>query len=79
MLARLTALVGSTNSLSFDIKEPKGSAWGQWTHHSGISKADGSEVSVFRIAASNGEDAKLQSARNGVKRLRTVCVANLFL
>ena len=72
MFAKLSSFVGGGISLPFDLGEPHTSAWGQWTHYQGTLKADGSPVSVFRISAMNKEDPKLGSARNGVKRLRTV-------
>lgn len=72
MFARLTALVGSGNSLPFEVTGEPSLIWGSWTHTSGKWKADGSAVSVFRVGSSNPSDPKLAAARNGTKRLRTV-------
>lgn len=38
-----------------------------------LSQDDGSPVSVFSLSGSNAQDGHLAAARNGVKRLRTVC------
>ncbi|KDD72431.1 hypothetical protein H632_c3357p0, partial [Helicosporidium sp. ATCC 50920] len=70
MFARLTALVGSSSSLSFELGEAKEGCWGIWTHHHGTWRADQSPVSVFRTASTSKLDAKLAAARNGIKRLR---------
>jgi hypothetical protein len=72
MFARLTALVSSGSSVPFELGEAYDTAWGQWAHHRGTWKADGSDVSVFRISAHSKDDAKLTAARNGIKRLRGV-------
>jgi hypothetical protein len=72
MFARLTALVGSGSALPFEVQAQQPSAWGNWTHFKGVLKADGSPISIFRISAPSTNDAKLQAARNGIKRLRTV-------
>lgn len=72
MFARLTALVGTGSSLPFDVTGESNLVWGSWTHARGKWRADGSEVSVFRVSSSNPSDPKLAAARNGVKRLRTV-------
>ena len=37
---------------------------------------DGSAVSIFSITGANPQDAKLTPARNGAKRLRTVCTSS---
>lgn len=72
MFAKLTSLVGGGTTLPFEVGEAYRSAWGAWTHYRGTLKADGSEVSVFRISAPIKDDVKLNIARNGVKRLRMV-------
>jgi len=78
MFAKLTALVGSGSALPFDLSDPYPSAWGKWTHYKGTLRADGSNVSVFRISSQNKDDNKLEAARNGVKRLRTVSPPSFF-
>jgi len=72
MFAKLSALVGSSSSLPFEIVEEHGHGWGHWTHSAGKMYADGSRVSVFRISAESETDPKLIAARNGVKRLKMV-------
>lgn len=72
MFAKLSALVGSSSSLPFEIVEEYGHGWGHWTHSAGKMYADGSRVSVFRISAESETDPKLIAARNGVKRLKMV-------
>ncbi|KAL6779810.1 hypothetical protein ACKKBG_A13815 [Auxenochlorella protothecoides x Auxenochlorella symbiontica] len=79
MFARLTALVGSGNSLPFEVTGEPSLIWGSWTHTSGKWKADGSAVSVFRVASSNPSDPKLAAARNGTKRLRTLRHPNVLI
>jgi len=78
MFAKLTSLVGGGAVLPFELGEPHSSAWGQWTHYRGTLTADGSPCSVFRISAVNKEDPRLRSARNGVKRLRTLRHPNVL-
>ena len=72
MFAKLSALVSSAPSFPYTLGEPFRTAWGGWKHYQGSSNSDGSAVSVFRISSTNKQDPKLASARNGVKRLRTV-------
>ncbi|RLM91881.1 putative inactive serine/threonine-protein kinase scy1 isoform X2 [Panicum miliaceum] len=62
----------------YTIGEPYASAWGSWTHHRGISKDDGSPVSIFSLSGSNPQDRHLVAGRNGVKRLRTVRHPNIL-
>ena len=72
MFAKLTALVSSGPTFPYTLGEAYGAAWGSWTHFRGKAKEDGAAVSVFKISAASKSDPKLQSARNGVKRLKTV-------
>lgn len=74
MFAKLSALVGSSSALPFQIVQEYGRGWGHWTHSSGVLNADGSSVSIFRISAKGELDPMLIAARNGVKRLKMVCV-----
>jgi SCY1-like protein 1 len=60
------------------IGEPHASAWGSWAHHRGVSKDDGSPVSIFSLSGSNPQDRHLVAGRNGVKRLRTVRHPNIL-
>lgn len=73
MFAKLSALVGSAPTFPYTLGDPFQTAWGGWKHFQAKANSDGSPVSVFRISSSNKQDPKLSSARNGVKRLRTVC------
>ena len=73
MFAKLSALVGSAPTFPYTLGDPFQTAWGGWKHFQAKANSDGSSVSVFRISSSNKQDPKLSSARNGVKRLRTVC------
>jgi len=74
MFAKLSALVSSAPSFPYQIGEPYRTAWGGWKHFKGTSNSDGSAVSIFRTSSTNKQDPKLTSARNGVKRLRTVSI-----
>ncbi|KAH7616918.1 putative inactive serine/threonine-protein kinase scy1 [Nannochloris sp. 'desiccata'] len=78
MFAKLTSLVGGGVVLPFELGEPHSSAWGQWTHYRGTLTADDSPCSVFRISAVNKDEPRLRSARNGVKRLRTLRHPNIL-
>lgn len=49
-------------------------AFGSWSHYEGISKEDNSAVSIFKITSVKS-DPKLEAARNGVKRLKSVTTA----
>ncbi|QDZ17689.1 putative protein kinase [Chloropicon primus] len=69
MFAKLTSLVTGT-SLPFTLGEDKGTAWNWWTLHDATWKADGTNVSVFKAVISLSDDAKLNLARNSLKRLR---------
>lgn len=73
MFAKLSALVGSSQSLPFQVEEDYGRGWGHWAHARGRLNADGSPVSVFKMTGQSETDAKLIAARNGVKRLKMVC------
>jgi SCY1-like protein 1 len=72
MFAKLTALVGGGYAFPYDVGETYESAWGQWAHHTGSSKEDGSAVSIFKLSAADPNDRRLTLARNGVKRLKMV-------
>ncbi len=72
MFAKLSALVSSGPTFPYTLGEAYETAWGSWTHFRGKAREDGAAVSVFKISASSRSDPKLQSARNGVKRLKTV-------
>ena len=74
MFAKLSALVSSAPSFPYQVGEPHRTAWGGWKHFQGTSNSDGSAVSIFRTSSTNKQDPKLTSARNGVKRLRTVSI-----
>ena len=74
MFAKLSALVSSAPSFPYQIGEPYRTAWGGWKHFKGKSNSDGSAVSIFRTSSTNKQDPKLTSARNGLKRLRTVSI-----
>ena len=72
MFSRLTALVGGGSSLPFELGDQLPSSFASWQHYRGTSRADGSPVSVFRLAAASKSDARLEAGRHGVKRLRTL-------
>lgn len=78
MFAKLSALVSSAPSFPYQIGEPYRTAWGGWKHFQGTSNSDGSAVSIFRTSSTNKQDPKLTSARNGVKRLRTLRHPNVL-
>ncbi|KAL4446317.1 hypothetical protein ABPG77_003124 [Micractinium sp. CCAP 211/92] len=80
MFSRLTALVSGT-SLPFDLGEEfaRSSGFGSWQHFRGTLRADGSAVSVFRLAAPGKGDARLEAGRHGVKRLRTLRHPNVLV
>lgn len=80
MFSRLTAFVSGT-SLPFELGEefPRGSGIGSWQHFRGTLRADGSAVSVFRLAAPSKTDARLEAGRHGVKRLRTLRHPNVLV
>ncbi len=71
MFAKLTALVGGY-SFPYELQDTLPHSWGQWTHHRGVHREDGSLVSVFKVSAVDPNDRKLVVARNGVKRLKMV-------
>ena len=66
-------LVGGANTFPYALgaQFPSDNVLG-WQHLDGKSKEDGSPVSIFRISANSTNDKKLQAARNGVKRLKSV-------
>ena len=72
MFSRLSALVGGGSSLPFELGDQLPSSFGSWQHYRGTSRADGSPVSVFRLAAAGKSDSRLEAGRHGVKRLRTL-------
>ncbi|KAL3157198.1 hypothetical protein ABBQ38_001437 [Trebouxia sp. C0009 RCD-2024] len=79
MFAKLSALVSSAPSFPYQlVGEPYRTAWGGWKHFKGTSNSDGSAVSIFRTSSTNKQDPKLTSARNGVKRLRTLRHPNVL-
>ena len=77
MFAKLTALVSGGTALPFELAEGEGAKIvGGWTHHSAVSKADKSHVSVFKYTCAPGQDARrTEAAKHGVKSLRTVTIA----
>jgi len=79
MFARLAQMAGVGSALPFtlDPAGPYPTAWGRWSHSPATLREDGSPVSVFRFAAPRG-DAALESARHGVKRLRTMRHPNIL-
>ncbi|EFN51516.1 hypothetical protein CHLNCDRAFT_140213 [Chlorella variabilis] len=74
MFSKLTALVGGGSGLPFDLGEefPSSSSFCNWQHFRGTTKADGSPVSVFRLAGPSKGDQRLEAGRNAAKRLRTL-------
>ena len=72
MFAKLTAFVGGGYAFPYTVEETYPHSWGQWSHHKGIHKEDGTVASVFRISAPDPNDKRLVAARNGVKRLKMV-------
>lgn len=69
----LKQLVGSTSSFPYTLGVAHTTAFGAWSHYDGTSKEDNSSVSIFKLSASKSDPQKLQAARNGVKRLKSVC------
>ena len=70
----LKQLVGSASAFPYTLGTSYSTAYGEWTHFEGISREDNASVSVFRLIASKSDPQKLQAARNGVKRLKSVRV-----
>ena len=72
--------MGGGTSLPFELGEqfPQAFSFGSWQHHRGTSRADGSSVSVFRLAAPGKSDARLDAGRNAVRRLRTLRHPNVL-
>lgn len=75
----LKQLVGGGTSFPYVIGPEYNTAFGSWSHYEGTSKEDNSAVSIFKLT-SGKSDPKLEAARNGVKRLRTVKIRmrNIF-
>jgi len=76
MLAKLTALVSYGTPLPFELIDDEGELTANgWSHYRATLKSDKSSVSVFKLAT--GMDArKLETARHGIKSLRTVVSIN---
>lgn len=72
MFAKLTSLVSGGFNFPYNVEEAYASSWGQWKHHKGTAKEDGSPVSVFKVSSVDPNDRCLAVARNGVKRLKMV-------
>ena len=70
----LKQLVGGGTAFPYVIGPEYNTAFGSWSHYEGNSKEDNSAVSIFKLT-SGRSDPKLEAARNGVKRLRTVTSA----
>ena len=68
----LKQLVGGASAFPYSLGTAYPSAFGEWAHFEGTSKEDNTPVSVFRLNASKSDPQKLQAARNGVKRLKSV-------
>lgn len=73
MFNKLAALVGQASAFPYTVGEARrGGEWAGWTHHAGGAKDDaGAAVSVWRISGRPG-DARLELARHGVRKLKTV-------
>ena len=71
--AKLSSLVSGGPVFPYTLGDAYSSSWGSWTHFQGTHKETGAAVSVFRVASASKEEPKMVAARNGVKRLRTVC------
>jgi SCY1-like protein 1 len=67
----LKQLVGGGSNFPYIIGTEYNSAFGSWSHYEGTCKEDNSSVSIFKLT-SNKSDPKLEAARNGVKRLKSV-------
>lgn len=74
----LKQLVGGASAFPFNLGPAYPTAFGEWTHFEGTSKEDSSSVSVFRLNASKSDPQKLQAARNGIKRLKSVCTSTPY-
>ena len=79
MFANLARLVGAAPTLPYNVGEPYSMAWGAgWVHYRGTAKDESSApVSIFKIEAKDPADRKLALARNGIKRLKMVCVSRI--
>eukprot|EP00899_Mesostigma_viride_P015990 jgi/Mesvir1/24392/Mv11060-RA.1 len=62
---------GAADVFPYNIGEAYKDSWGHWTHHKGTKKDDNTPVSIFAMHSKIG-DARLDVARNGLKRLRTL-------
>ena len=72
MFNKLAALVGQAPAFPYTVGEARpGGEWAGWTHHAGVARDDSSAVSVWRISGRPG-DARLELARHGVRKLKTV-------
>ena len=74
MFAQLSALVRSAPAFPYTLGTQYSTAWGSWAHYEGTAKEGSAAVSIFRISAVSKSDAKLQAARNGIRRLKLVRV-----
>uniref|UniRef100_A0A061S498 SCY1-like protein 1 n=1 Tax=Tetraselmis sp. GSL018 TaxID=582737 RepID=A0A061S498_9CHLO len=79
MFAKLASIAGVGSSLPFtaDADAAYETSWGGWSHMPGTLREDGSAVSIFKKSAPKG-DKKLDTARNGVKRLRMMRHPNVL-
>jgi hypothetical protein len=74
MFAKLAAVIGQP-ALPFTLGEQHaGGGWAGWAHYAGTAREGGAPVSVWRIASSRRDDPRLEAARHGVRKLKTVCV-----
>jgi hypothetical protein len=67
------SLISGGFSLPYAVGEKHGQCWGAWEHFRATATADKKPVSLFRIVLNKSDTLQVESARNGVKRLRTVC------
>ena len=71
----LKQLVGGASAFPYSLGSAHSTAFGEWVHFDGTSKEDNAPVSIFRLNAGKSDPQKLQAARNGVKRLKSVRAA----
>ena len=72
MFAKLASnLMGPALPFTLGEAHP-GGGWGGWAHYAATARDGGGPVSVWRIAAARTVDARLQAARHGVQKLKTV-------
>mmetsp|Transcript_8758 Transcript_8758/g.18684 ORF Transcript_8758/g.18684 Transcript_8758/m.18684 type:complete len:802 (-) Transcript_8758:459-2864(-) len=75
----LTALAGfGSSAFPYTVEDAYPSAWGQWAHHKGTAREDGSAVSIFKVTATDPNDRKLVVARNGIRRLKMLRHPNIL-